>query len=454
MPATRAAATTARDSVDLLAALAKRATQLGAAAADALLVRGDALDAGCRLGAPEEFVRSESRDLGLRVFVGGRQAIVSTTDHAADALAALVERAIAMARSVPEDPHAGLADPASLARDWPSLDLVDSGEPDAAALMTRALEAEEAARAVGGVTNSEGGRAGWSRTETTLVTSGGFAGGYAASRFWVSASVVAGDGTAMERDYDWASAVHEDDLDAAATVGRAAGARAVRRLGARKARSGQVPVVYDPRVAGGLLRHLAGAISGPSIARGTSFLKDALDSPVFPPGTSVVDDPHRARGLRSRPFDGEGAATGRRAIVADGTLRTWLLDSRSARQLGLATTGHAARGAGAPPAPSPSNLSLAPGAVSVDALIADIADGLYVIELIGMGVNGVTGDYSRGAVGFQIERGEIAYPVSEVTIAGNLADMFRRLAPADDLAFRYGIDSPTVRVDGMTVAGR
>ena len=454
MPATRAATTTARDSVDLLAALAERAMRLGAAAADALLVRGAALDAGCRLGAPEEFVRSESRDLGLRVFVGGRQAIVSTTDHAADALAALVERALAMAHSVPEDPHAGLADPASLARDWPSLDLVDSGEPDASALMTRAMEAEEAARAVGGVTNSEGGRAGWSRTETTLVTSGGFAGGYAASRFRVSASVVAGDGAAMERDYDWASAVHEDDLDAAATVGRAAGARAVRRLGARKARSGQVPVVYDPRVAGGLLRHLAGAVSGPSIARGTSFLKDALDSPVFPPGTAVVDDPHRARGLRSRPFDGEGAATGRRAIVADGILRTWLLDSRSARQLGLATTGHAARGADGPPAPSPSNLSLAPGAVSVDALIADIADGLYVTELIGMGVNGVTGDYSRGAVGFRIERGEIAYPVSEVTIAGNLADMFRRLVPADDLAFRYGIDSPTVRVDGMTVAGR
>lgn len=454
MPATRAAATTARETVDLLAALTKRATRLGADAADALLVRGDALDAGCRLGAPEEFVRSESRDLGLRVFVGGRQAIVSTTDHAADALAALVERAIAMARSVPEDPHAGLADPASLAGDWPSLDLVDSGEPDASALMARAMEAEEAARAVGGVTNSEGGRAGWSRTETTLVTSDGFAGGYAASRFWVSASVVAGDGTAMERDYDWASAVHEDDLSAAATVGRTAGARAVRRLGARKARSGQVPVVYDPRVAGGILRHLAGAISGPSIARGTSFLKDALDSPVFPPGTAVVDDPHRARGLRSRPFDGEGAATGRRAIVADGTLRTWLLDSRSARQLGLATTGHAARGVGGPPAPSPSNLSLAPGAASADALIADIADGLYVTELIGMGVNGVTGDYSRGAVGFRIERGEIAYPVSEVTIAGNLADMFRRLAPADDLAFRYGIDSPTVRIDGMTVAGR
>ena len=454
MPATRAAATRAREPVDLLTGLAGRATRQGVDAADVVLVRGAALDAGCRLGAPEEFVRSESRDLGLRVFVGGKQAVVSTTDHTEDALAALVERALAMARSVPEDPHAGLADPACLARDWPSLDLVDTGAPDASALMTRAMEAEDAARAVGGVTNSEGGRAGWSRTETTLVTSDGFTGGYAASRFWVSASVVAGAGTAMERDYEWASAVHEEDLDAAAAVGRAAGSRAVRRLGARKARSGQVPVVYDPRVAGGLLRHFAGAIAGPAIARGTSFLKDALGTRIFPPGTVIVDDPHRARGRRSRPFDGEGAATGRREIVADGTLRTWLLDSRSARQLGLATTGHAARAAGAPPAPAPSNLSLAPGVGGVEALLADIADGLYVTELIGMGVNGVTGDYSRGAVGFRIERGEIAHPVSEVTIAGNLMDMFRRLVPADDLAFRYGIDSPTARIDGMTVAGR
>ena len=290
--------------------------------------------------------------------------------------------------------------------------------------------------------------------EATLATSTGFVGGYATSRFSVSAAVLAGEGTAMERDYEWSSAVHESDLDDAQTVGRRAGERAVRRLGARKARSGQVPVVYDPRIAGGLLSHLASAISGPAIARGTSFLKDALESAVFAACTTVVDEPHRARGLRSRPFDGEGVAMEARRIVADGVLQTWLLDSRSARQLGLASTGHAARGTSAPPAPAPSNLWLEPGTESADALIGDVASGLYVTELIGMGVDLVTGDYSRGAAGFWIEGGEIAYPVSEVTVAGNLREIFSHLTPASDLAFRYGIDSPTVRIDGMTVAGR
>ena len=234
----------------------------------------------------------------------------------------------------------------------------------------------------------------------------------------------------------------------------ALGERAVRRLGARKAQSGQVPVIYDPRIAGGLLSSLAGGISGPSIARGTSFLKDALETTLFAPGITVVDDPLRERGLRSLPFDGEGVGTERRAIVADGVLQTWLLDSRSARQLGLVTTGHAVRGTGGPPSPAASNLWLEPGADGAEALIGGVASGLYVTELIGMGVNMVTGDYSRGAAGFWIEKGEIAYPVSEVTVAGNLKDMFRQLTPASDLAFRYGVDSPTVRIDGMTVAGR
>ncbi len=444
----------AGDSAAQLDGLIAHARRLGADAADALLVRGSALDARWRLGEPEDLVRAESRTLSLRVFVGARQAIVSTTDLSDGALGPLAERALAMARAVPEDPHAGLADPARLARDWPSLDLADPGEPDAESLMARAAAAEDAARAVAGVTNSDGAGAGWRRAEATLATSGGFSGGYATSSHSVSAAALAGEGTAMERDYEWSAAVHEADLDDAAAVGRRAGERAVRRLGARKARSGQVPVVYDPRVAGGMLSHLAGAISGSSIARGTSFLKDALETGLFAAGTTVVDDPHRARGLRSRPFDGEGVATERRAIVADGVLRSWLLDSRSARQLGLASTGHAARGTSAPPAPSPSNLWLEPGAESADALIGGVASGLYVTELIGMGVNLLTGDYSRGAAGFWIEGGEIAYPVSEVTVAGNLRDMFRHLAPAGDLAFRYGIDSPTVRIDGMTVAGR
>ena len=448
------AATGAAEPLALLDGLIASARRLGADAADAVLVSGRSLEAGCRLGEPEELVRAESRSLGLRVFVGERQAIVSTTDLAESALGQLAERAIAMARSVPEDPYTGLADPALLARDWPSLDLADEGEPDAEGLMARALEAEDAARAVAGVTNSEGAGAGWGRREATLATSGGFAGGYATSSYSVSAAALAGEGTAMERDYEWSSAVHEADLDEPAAVGRRAGERAVRRLGARKARSGQVPVVYDPRIAGGLLSHLAGAISGPAIARGTSFLKDALETGLFAPGTTVIDDPHRARGLRSRPFDGEGVAMARRPVVADGVLQTWLLDSRSARQLGLVSTGHAVRGTSAPPMPAASNLWLEPGPESVDALIGGVESGLYVTELIGMGVNLVTGDYSRGAAGFWIEQGEIAYPVSEVTVAGSLKDMFRHLTPASDLVFRYGIDSPTVRIDGLTVAGR
>ena len=444
----------AGESADLLDGLIARARRLGADAADAVMLRGSALDASCRLGEAEEVVRSEVRSLGLRVFVGKRQAIVSTTDYSQGALGPLAERVMAMARTVPEDPYAGLADPALLARDWPALDLVDAAEPDAESLMSCALEAEDAARAVTGVTNSEGASAGWRRREVTLVTSDGFAGCSESGSHSVSAAVLAGEGTAMERDYWWSTAVHEADLDDAASVGRRAGERAVRRLGARKAQSGQVPVVYDPRIAGGLLTHLTGAISGPSIARGTSFLKDALETQVFAPGTTVVDDPLRERGLRSLPFDGEGVTTERRAIVADGVLKTWLLDSRSARQLGLASTGHAVRGTGGPPSPACTNLWLEPGPESADALIGAVTSGLYVTELIGMGVNQVTGDYSRGAAGFWIEGGEIAYPVSEVTVAGNLRDMFRHLTPAGDLAFRYGVDSPTVRIDGMTVAGR
>ena len=444
----------AGDSADPLAGLIARARQLGADAADAVLLRGSALDASCRLGEPEEVVRSEVRSLGLRVFVGNRQAIVSTTDFSQGALGPLAEQAMAMARAVPEDAYAGLADRSLLAREWPALDLVDYSEPDAESLLARALEAEDAARAVAGVTNSEGASAGWRRREVTLVTSDGFAGRTESGSHSISAAALAGEGTAMERDYEWSSAVHETDLDDAATVGRRAGERAVRRLGPRKAQSGQVPVVYDPRIAGGLLSHLAGAISGPSIARRTSFLKDALETEVFAPGITVVDDPLRERGLRSLPFDGEGVATQRRLIVDDGALRTWLLDSRSARQLGLATTGHAVRGTSGPPSPACTNLWLEPGTESVEDLIGDVQSGLYVTELIGMGVNQVTGDYSRGAAGFWIEGGEIAYPVSEVTVASNLRDMFRHLTPASDLVFRYGIDSPTVRIDGMTVAGR
>ena len=442
------------DPTSLLGALLEKAKKAGADDADAVIMHGISLGVSYRLGKSEDLQRSEGRDLGLRVLLGRRQAMVSTTDFAEDALDTLVERAIAMARAVPEDPYCGLIDPEQLARDWPDLELADTREPQAEQLIDWARRAEEAARAIPGVTNSEGGDAGWSHSSAALATSGGFSGGYETSRFSFSASVIAGADTGMERDYDWSSACFEEDLDSPEEVGKRAGERATRRLNPRKAASGAVPVVYDPRVSGGLIRHLAGAISGPSVARGTSFLKDRLHQSVFAPGIQVIDDPHRKRGLRSRPFDGEGAPTTRRHIVEDGVLATWLLDSRSARQLKMRSTGHAARGTGGPPSPSPSNLYLAPGELNPQALIADIESGMYVTELIGMGVNGVTGDYSRGAAGYWIDKGEIAWPVSELTVAGNLNDMFAHLTPANDLTFRHGIDAPTIRIDGMTVAGQ
>jgi PmbA protein len=441
------------DALDILTALIAKAKARGADAADAVLFEGASISHARRLGKVEKLERSEGYDLGLRVFFGKRQATVSSNDRSAAALDELAERALAMARVVPEDPYCGIAAPEELARGIPVLDIFDPAEPAAETLIERAAKAEDAARAVAGITNSEGAEAGWGRSKVALAASNGFTGSYESSGQGVSVAVVAGTGTEMERDYDFASAVYAADLEDAATVGKRAGERAVKRLKPRKVASQRVPIVFDPRVSRGLLGHLSGAISGPAVARGTSFLKDKLGQRIFAAGITVLEDPHRPRGLRSKPFDGEGIANRRRAIVEEGVLTTWLLDLASARQLGLKTTGHAARGTGSPPGPSPTNLWLEPGALSPQALRADIAQGFYVTELMGMGVNGITGDYSRGAAGYWIERGELAYPVSEVTIAGNLKDMFLQLTAASDLEFKTGFDAPTVRIESMTVAG-
>jgi PmbA protein len=443
-----------KDAFDLLGDLIARARLAGADEADAVLFEGASLSHAQRLGRTEKLERSESYDLGLRVLVGKRQAIVSSNDRATERLAELVERALAMAKAVPEDPYCGLADAAEIARSWPALDLVDASEPPPETLVARAAAAEEAARAVPGVTNSEGAEASWGRSSVAMAASNGFAGSYGSTGHSVSVAVLAGEGTGMERDYAYSSTIHAGDLRDPVAVGKEAGERAVRRLGGRKAATATVPVVYDPRVSSGLLRHLIGAINGPSVARGTSFLKDKLGERLFPRGIFIIDDPHKHRGLRSKPFDGEGIANRRRAIIEDGVLTTWLLDLASARQLHLATTGHASRGTSSPPSPSPTNLWLEPGPVTAQELIGDITSGLYITELMGMGVNGVTGDYSRGAAGFWIESGALTYPVSEVTVAGNLKDMFQRLSAASDLEFKTGIDAPTLRIDGMTVAGR
>ncbi|MDP6707631.1 MAG: TldD/PmbA family protein, partial [Alphaproteobacteria bacterium] len=389
--------------LDLLQDLVQRTRAAGADAADAVLFRGTSLEVTYRLGKPEDLERSEGRDLGLRAFVGRRPAVVSSNDFAPETFDELVGRVVAMARAAPEDPYAGLAPEDRLAAEIPELDLDDGEEPAAEALYEVAGACEAAALGVAGVSNSEEAGASWSRGRIALVTSHGFAGGYATSNHGFYASVLAGEGTEMERDYDHASAHHRADLEAAETVGRRAGEQAVARLKPQKVASQQVPVVFDPRVSRSLLGHFAGAISGAAVARGTSFLKDRMGEPVFADGIRIVDDPHRPRGLASKPFDGEGVANRRMDLVADGRLQTWLLDSAAARQLGLESTGHASRGTAGPPGPGSTNLYLEAGPTSPEAMIAAIDQGLYVTELIGFGVSGVTGDYSRGAAGFWIE---------------------------------------------------
>jgi PmbA protein len=440
-----------------LRALAERlvaaARQAGADAADAVAMRSVSQSVEVRDGAVEESERAEGNDMGLRVLVGRRQAVVSTNDLNPDGVMTLAERAVAMARAAPEDRFAGLADPARLARTFPDLDLLDANLPDVAALEALARRAEAAGLAVKGVSKSGGASASAGIGGMVLVSSHGFSGAYLGSRHSLSMQAIAGSGTAMETDYDFSSTLHAADLDPPERIGRNAGERAAARLNPRKVATRKVPVVFDRRVAGSLIGHLASAANGASVARKTSFLRDKLGQRLFAPGIGVTDDPLRRRGLRSRPFDAEGVAGARMALVEDGVLKSWLLDSATARELGLATTGHAQRGASSTPSPGPTNLHLEPGASTPAELMKDIGEGFYVTELIGMGVNGVTGDYSRGAAGFWIENGERAYPVSEVTIAGHLIDMFRGLTPANDLEFRYGTNAPTVRVEGLTIAG-
>lgn len=438
------------DAAERLVAAAQRA---GADAADAVAVRGVSQSVTVREGSVEESERSEGDNIGLRAFVGRRQAVVSTNDLGGAAFDALAERAVAMARAAPEDSFAGLAEAELLVRDPPDLDLLDSTLPSVDALEALARTAEEAALAVPGVTKSGGASASYGMSGMVLSTSTGFRGAYLGSSHGVSIEAIAGSGTAMEADHDFTSARHVGDLEFAAKIGRSAGERAAKRLNPRKVATSRVPVIYEARAAASLIGHLASAINGSALARKASFLKDRRGERIFAPGIAIIDDPLRRRGLRSRPFDAEGVATARRALVEDGVLMSWILDCATARELGLATTGSAQRGVSSVPSPGASNLHLEPGNVTPRELIAGVGQGLYVTDLIGMGANIVTGDYSRGAAGFWIENGELAYPVSEVTIAGRLADIFRTLRPANDLEFRRSVNAPTVLVEELTVAG-
>lgn len=442
------------DAQERAAALVEAAIKAGADAADALYIGNASTGVQVRLGALEDVERSEGEEIGLRLFFGGRSASVSSSDLSRDALIRLVERAEAMAREAPVDPFAGLAPETRLLKGAsPLVDGDDGGDPTPAELKSRALAIEDVARSVKGVTNSEGAGVNAGRSVMALATSHGFCRGYSTSGYGASVSVLAGTGSDMQRDSASHSVRHFGDLDGPEKLGMLAGERVLARLNPAKLSSGAMPVLFDPRVGASLIGHLIGAITGSAIARKTSFLLGREEELIFPEQIRICDDPHRPRGLRSRPFDGEGVATAPIDIIAQGRLTGWLLDSASARQLGLEPTGHAVRGIGGSPGAGATNLDLMPGTASRADLIAAVDHGVYVTELIGQGVNPITGDYSRGASGFIIENGKLTSPVAEITIAGNLVEMFQRLTAADDLKHRRAVNVPTLRIDGMTVAG-
>ncbi|MBA3669474.1 MAG: TldD/PmbA family protein [Sphingomonas sp.] len=433
--------------------LIDRAVKAGATAADAFYVGDRSTAVEVRMGELENVSSAEGESIGLRLFLGQRSASVASSDLSLESMATLVERCLAMASEAPEDPYAGLA-PSELLElgELPSIDSFDDADPDPADLRARALEAEGAALGVAGVTNSTGVGASASSVTVALATSGGFAGAYRNSRHGCSASVIAGEGATMQRDYAWHGTRFLADLDSPIIIGQRAGDRAVARLNPRRPKPGRYPVLFDPRVSPSLLNHFAGAIAGSGVARGTSFLKDRLGDQVFARGVTMIDNPLRPRGPRSHPFDGEGLRVARRELVSDGRVNQWIADSASARQLGILPTGHAVRGSSGSPSASPSNLWIEAGQRSRADLLAAYPEAVLVIELIGHGVNGVTGDYSLGAVGFMVRGGEIAEPVSEITIASNLIDMFATLEPGSDLEFRRGIDAPTILIPEMMVA--
>ncbi|MGB1088842.1 MAG: TldD/PmbA family protein, partial [Alphaproteobacteria bacterium] len=422
-------------------ALVDRLLAAGADAADVLVVNGTSLDVQVRMGEVEEVEQSEAQDVGLRAMIktddGFAQATVSSTELDGPAMDDMIARVVAMARLAPPDPYVDLAKPDELATNIANLDLADSTRLDAAALSDRARECENTARHTPGITNSEGAASGYGSAEIALATSNGFAGTYFSSSHSVSCSVLAGEGLNMERDYAYRTARHLDDLMSPQEIGAEAASRTLRRLGAVKPASGTCPVVFDPRVSGSIAGHMASALNGASIARKSSFLVDKMGKQIAHSDITLLDDPKRVRGLASRPFDGEGVATQPLNLIENGVVKHWLLDTATARQLGLKSNGRARRGVGSSPSPGPANLSIAPGTLTPAALIGEIEDGIYITEMIGSAVSLITGDYSRGASGFRIKSGELAEPVSEFTIAGNLKDMFMALTAADDLVFDY-----------------
>ncbi len=441
---------------DLTDALLSAARKAGAEAADAIAVDGRAVSIDVRGGTLEQAERSEGLEIGLRVLIGGCQACVSASDVSARTIADMAERAVAMAREAPEDPHAGLADPAQLARGWDAeaLELADPGaEPSAAALEADAREAEAAAMAVQGVSQVQSASASWSKRLLHMAGTNGFSGGYARTSRSTSAVAIAGEGAAMERDWASEARIFGADLPSARSIGQQAGERAVARLGAVQPKTGAFPVLLDERVAASLIGHLLSAINGTAIARGASWLRDGLNTEVLPKGLSLIEDPFRRRISGSRPFDAEGLPPARRAIIDDGVLTGWVLDLATARKLGQNSTGNASRGTSTPPSPAAGNVALTQGAKSREELIRDMGTGLLVTSFIGATINPTTGDYSRGAAGYWVENGQISHVVNECTVAGNLREMLRRIIPANDARGHLSHVVPSLLLEGLTIAG-
>ena len=430
--------------------LVEAARKAGADACDAVAVTGISLSVDVRDGKIEETDRAEGDDVTLRVFVGKKTAMVSA--NSIDDPDALAERAVAMARVAPENPYSGLADPQLLVETLPELELLDKTELDAERLAALALEAEAAGLEVAGVSKSGGAGASWRLGGVVLATSHGFQGAYLSSRYGLSMTAIAGEGTGMERDYDFDSRTFFEDMEDPADIGRRAGERAVRRLNPQKISTRTANIVYEARAARSLVGHFAGAVNGASIARKTSFLKDKMDQQVFASGIQIVDDPFKRRGGGTRPFDGEGTRADVLNMIEDGVLKHWFLDGATARELGLTPNGRANRSGGGT-SPGSTNLTLVGGEKTPEQLMKEAGSGLLVTDLIGQGVNGVTGDYSRGASGFWFEDGEPVQAVSEITIAGNLTGMFQRLVPANDLDARYAVAAPSILIEGMAIAG-
>ncbi len=438
----------------ILSALLADAKAAGADAADAVLYNAVSHGVTWRLGNLEDVERSESTDLGLRVMIGKRQALVSTTDHSRQSLKELAERCTAMAKAAPEDPFCGLAPADRLASaPFKDLDLGDYAEPSTEDLQNRAAECEEAALAVKGVVNSSGAGASYAEGQKWFATSHGFFGTSGGSNHSISVSVLSQDENGMERDYDYDSKTHLEDLQSAKSIGINAGERAVRRLSPKKIKSRTAPVIFDNRLSRSLLSHLVGSINGASIARGVSFLKDKKGEKVFSDNITIVDDPHIKRGAGSRPFDGEGVANSRIDIIKNGQLTDWLMNTSQAMQLDLETNGRASRGVGGPPGSGSTNLYLEPGEASLDQLQQQATEGLLLTDMFGPQVNPNTGDYSVGCSGFWFENGLITYPVSEITIAGNLLEMYASLVPGNDLEFRGATNAPSILIPSMTIAG-